>query len=100
MYMRVVVRKRERKIEGWTRSTRRERTRNAPSKVFFTAKKMHQGIASTILDTSGIEPDTSRMLSERDKPTTPCAHVLERLYNVHPLHYITTCTVLTRMTYQ
>ena len=25
------------------------------------------------LDTSGIEPDTSRMLSERDKPTTPCA---------------------------
>ena len=26
------------------------------------------------LDTSGIEPDTSRMLSERDKPTTPCAH--------------------------
>lgn len=25
------------------------------------------------LDTSGIEPDTSRMLSGRDKPTTPCA---------------------------
>ena len=25
------------------------------------------------MDTSGIEPDTSRMLSERDKPTTPCA---------------------------
>jgi hypothetical protein len=27
------------------------------------------------MDTSGIEPDTSRMLSERDKPTTPCALV-------------------------
>ena len=27
------------------------------------------------MDTSGIEPDTSRMLSERDKPTTPCAPV-------------------------
>jgi hypothetical protein len=26
-----------------------------------------------VVDTSGIEPDTSRMLSERDKPTTPCA---------------------------
>src|SRR5216684_3094806 len=25
------------------------------------------------MDTSGIEPDTSRMLSERDKPSTPCA---------------------------
>ena len=30
---------------------------------------------NVLLDTSGIEPDTSRMLSERDKPTTPCAHV-------------------------
>ena len=29
---------------------------------------------ASVLDTSGIEPDTSRMLSERDKPTTPCAH--------------------------
>ena len=28
------------------------------------------------MDTSGIEPDTSRMLSERDKPTTPCALAL------------------------
>jgi hypothetical protein len=28
------------------------------------------------LDTSGIEPDTSRMLSGRDKPTTPCALTL------------------------
>ena len=33
----------------------------------------------TKMDTSGIEPDTSRrciaMLSERDKPTTPCAQI-------------------------
>ena len=28
------------------------------------------------MDISGIEPDTSRMLSERDKPTTPYARVL------------------------
>lgn len=25
------------------------------------------------MDTLGIEPNTSRMLSGRDKPTTPCA---------------------------
>ncbi len=35
------------------------------------------------LDTSGIEPDTSRMLSERDKPTTPCAHVFLKAFHVH-----------------
>jgi hypothetical protein len=32
-----------------------------------------------IVDTSGIEPDTFRKVtevrSERDKPTTPCAHI-------------------------
>jgi hypothetical protein len=35
------------------------------------------------MDTSGIEPDTSRksrMLSERDKPTTPCARLLFGYY--------------------
>jgi hypothetical protein len=42
------------------------------------------------MDTSGIEPDTSRMLSERDKPTTPCAlpiHII--FYIVDLIIYVT-----------
>src|ERR1700761_3548628 len=36
------------------------------------------------LDISGIEPDTSRMLSERDKPTTPYALiVIKRNYSIY-----------------
>ena len=36
------------------------------------------------LDISGIEPDTSRMLSERDKPSTPYALInIRRNYNIY-----------------
>jgi hypothetical protein len=36
-------------------------------------KKLEKLQKKNKVDTSGIEPDTSRMLSERDKPSTPCA---------------------------
>ena len=41
--------------------------------IWETSYSIYKLSTQKQMDTSGIEPDTSRMLSERDKPTTPCA---------------------------
>ena len=53
---------------------RTRRVAKMPESIHIDASDaLKKKMEDYILDTSGIEPDTSRMLSERDKPTTPCA---------------------------